>query len=59
MTGVVRNWKQTRGQDLAEYGIALGTIGSLATVVALFIRVDVFLLWLRAMIKIFRAAGVG
>jgi len=37
-----------RGQDLAEYGIALAVIGTLAGVVAVVIAADVGTLWSKA-----------
>jgi hypothetical protein len=52
-------WKQTRGQDLAEYGIALSVIGSIVVTVAYIIRVEVFFLWLRPMFRLLRVVGTG
>jgi Flp pilus assembly pilin Flp len=36
------------GQDLAEYGIALAIIGTIAGLVAIFVAQDVSTLWSRA-----------
>jgi Flp pilus assembly pilin Flp len=46
-----------RGQDLAEYGIALGVIGVLAGVVAVVIAADVGTLWSRSQHVIDSAAS--
>jgi Flp pilus assembly pilin Flp len=49
MTGIVaRLVVDNRGQDLAEYGIALAVIGTLAGVAAVVIALDVGTLWSKA-----------
>jgi len=49
MTGIfARLVTDDRGQDLAEYGIALAVIGTLAGVVAVVIAADVGTLWSKA-----------
>ncbi len=49
MTGIVaRLVADNRGQDLAEYGIALAVIATLAAAAAVVIALDVGTLWSRA-----------
>ncbi len=49
MTGIVaRLIADNRGQDLAEYGIALAVIATLAAAAAVVIALDVGTLWSRA-----------
>ena len=49
MTGIVaRLISDNRGQDLAEYGIALAVIATLAAAAAVVIALDVGTLWSRA-----------
>ncbi len=58
MTGIVaRLVADNRGQDLAEYGIALGVIGTLAGLAAVVIALDVGTLWSRAQNLIDSAAS--
>ena len=58
MTGIVaRLVADNRGQDLAEYGIALAVIGTLAGVAAVVIALDVGTLWSRAQNMIDSAAS--
>jgi len=58
MTGIFASLViDDRGQDLAEYGIALGVIGVLAGVVAIVIAADVGTLWSRAQNVIDSAAS--
>jgi len=49
MTGIVaRLVADNRGQDLAEYGIALAVIATLAAAAAVVIALDVGTLWSKA-----------
>ncbi len=49
MTGIVaRLIADNRGQDLAEYGITLAVIATLAAAAAVVIALDVGTLWSRA-----------
>ena len=45
---VERALREEGGQDLAEYGIALAVIGTVAGAAAVFISTDVGTLWSRA-----------
>jgi len=57
MTGIfARLVTDDRGQDLAEYGIALAVIGVLAAAAAIVIAVDVGTLWSKAQSVIDNAA---
>ena len=58
MTGIVaRLVADNRGQDLAEYGIALAVIATLAAAAAVVIALDVGTLWSRAQNVIDSAAS--
>ncbi len=58
MTGIVaRLVADNRGQDLAEYGIALAVIATLAAAAAVVIALDVGTLWSRAQNMIDSAAS--
>jgi len=58
MTGIVaRLVADNRGQDLAEYGIALAVIATLAAAAAVVIALDVGTLWSRAQNLIDSAAS--
>ncbi len=58
MTGIVaRLIADNRGQDLAEYGIALAVIATLAAAAAVVIALDVGTLWSRAQNVIDSAAS--
>jgi Flp pilus assembly pilin Flp len=58
MTGIVaRLIADNRGQDLAEYGIALAVIATLAAAAAVVIALDVGTLWSRAQNLIDSAAS--
>ena len=48
-----------RGQDLAEYGIALAVIGTIAGLAAVVIALDVGTLWSRAQSLIDNAAAAS
>ena len=54
---VARLVVDNQGQDLAEYGIALGVIGTLAGLAAVVIALDVGTLWSRAQNLIDSAAS--
>jgi Flp pilus assembly pilin Flp len=45
---LLRLWSDDRGQDLAEYGIALAVIGTVAATVAVMIATNVDNLWAAA-----------
>ena len=58
MTGMfARLVTDNRGQDLAEYGIALAVIGVIAAAAAVVIALDVGTLWSRAQSMIDSAAS--
>ena len=56
MTVITRLLSDDRGQDLAEYGIALAVIGVIAGAAAVVIATDVGTLWSRAQSVIDSAA---
>jgi Flp pilus assembly pilin Flp len=57
MVGIVKHLvSDNRGQDLAEYGIALAVIGVIAAAAAIVIATDVGTLWSRAQSVIDSAA---
>jgi Flp pilus assembly pilin Flp len=56
MTVIARLLSDDRGQDLAEYGIALAVIGVVAGAAAVVIATDVGTLWSRAQSVIDSAA---
>jgi Flp pilus assembly pilin Flp len=57
MAFVKRFVRSQRGQDLAEYGIALGVIGSLVTAISVIIAGNVNSLWTTANTIIATAAS--
>lgn len=54
-----RSKRWTAGQALAEYGIALGVVGSLVVSAAIFIRFEIFVLWFWGSFRILRALSGG
>jgi Flp pilus assembly pilin Flp len=57
MVGIVKRLvSDNRGQDLAEYGIALAVIGVIAAAAAIVIATDVGTLWSKAQSVIDSAA---